>query len=106
MITTDFCYGYVSFSPTGVALQLPGGFSLDLMRFWDGQPIYFVCCQRASAAESTQTGQPIGRIFWCIAIEVLEGEKSDSEEEDEDKTNDNAEERKDEQVSMANDDVD
>ena len=42
IITTDFCYGFLQFSPS-LTLKLPGGVGFDLMRYWDGQPVRF--CQ-------------------------------------------------------------
>ncbi|KAK2461313.1 hypothetical protein APHAL10511_006840 [Amanita phalloides] len=42
IISTDFCYGFLEFDPT-IALRLPGGLSFDLTRYWDGQPVKFVC---------------------------------------------------------------
>lgn len=81
MVTTDFCYGYLSFSPRGVALSLPGGFSLDLLRYWDGQPIYFVCCERAAPQPGGGRGQPLGKVFWCVAVEVLDGEEEDDDDD-------------------------
>ncbi|KAL0576099.1 hypothetical protein V5O48_005873 [Marasmius crinis-equi] len=39
IITTDFCYGFLEFSPT-ISLRIPGGLSFDLMRYWDGQPVF------------------------------------------------------------------
>jgi len=71
IITTDFCYGFLEFNPT-IALRLPGGLSFDLMKYWDGQPVRFVCCERKKAGDSE--GAPWGRIFWCVAIELVEGE--------------------------------
>lgn len=68
MITTDFCYGFIKFSPS-LSLQLPGGFSLDLAKYWDGQPVRFVCCERKRVA--VDGGEPWGRIFWCVAIEIV-----------------------------------
>ena len=59
---------------------------MDLMRYWDGQPIYFVCCER-NTTKKTKAGRPLGRVFWCVVIEVLEGGADDgdnSEDEDED----------------------
>lgn len=69
----------MSFSPDGVQLSLPGGFSLGLMKYWDGQPIYFVCCARAPRNEAG-TGQPLGKVFWCVGIEVLKDEEDDERE--------------------------
>ena len=71
MITTDFCYDYLSFSSTGITLTLPAGMSIDMMRYWDGQPVYFVCASRASD-NKRDDDHPLGKIFWCIAIEVLD----------------------------------
>jgi hypothetical protein len=83
IITTDFCYGFIEFSPS-LALRLPGGLSFDLMRYWDGQPVKFVCCKRKSGVDGDGVGdgdgdgdgdgEPWGRIFWCIAIEPYEDE--------------------------------
>ncbi|KAF7426016.1 hypothetical protein PC9H_008379 [Pleurotus ostreatus] len=67
LITTDFCYGFLQFSPS-LALALPGGLSFDLMRYWDGQPVRFVCCER----KGEDGEEPWGRIFWCVVIELAE----------------------------------
>jgi len=68
VITTDFCYGFIKFSPS-LSLQLPGGFSLDLAKYWDGQPVRFMCCERNRVAVDGE--EPWGRIFWCVAIEMV-----------------------------------
>lgn len=68
VITTDFCYGFINFSPS-LSLQLPGGLSFDLMRYWDGQPVRFVCCERKDSAAGDEN--PWGRLFWCVAIEMV-----------------------------------
>lgn len=65
VILTDFCYGFLDFNPT-IALRLPGGLSFDLMRYWDGQPVKFVCCERK---KEEGLGEPWGRVFWCVVIE-------------------------------------
>ncbi|KAF8644906.1 hypothetical protein AX16_008189 [Volvariella volvacea WC 439] len=86
VITTDFCYGFLEFNPS-LALKLPGGLTFDLMRYWDRQPVRFVCCQRkhkSSSSTSSLSGShqkadgdggedvPWSRIFWCISIEIVE----------------------------------
>lgn len=68
-ITTDFCYGFLEFSPT-ISLRIPGGLSFDLMKYWDGQPVRFVCCERKGLEEND--GQPWGKILWCVVIELCE----------------------------------
>ena len=67
IITTDFCYEYLHFRPEGITLQLPG-ISIDMLRYWDGQPVQFVCCERGDA----ETGRPWGRVFWCVVIEMTD----------------------------------
>jgi len=64
IITTDFCYGFITFPE--LSLNIPGGISFDLTKYWDGQPVRFVCCQRA------QPGDAHERVFWCVAIERVD----------------------------------
>ncbi|KAJ7072590.1 hypothetical protein C8F01DRAFT_1104472 [Mycena amicta] len=71
VITTDFCYGFLEFAPS-LRLRLPGGLGFDLTRYWDGQPVRFVCCERKQDDESED---PWGRPLWCVSIEM------DSEDE-------------------------
>ncbi|KAI9465756.1 DUF1769-domain-containing protein [Lactarius psammicola] len=75
VFTTDFCYGFIQFSPT-LSLHLPGGISFDLMHYWDGQPVRFVCCERKGEADSDSEdggadNVPWGRVLWCVAIEPV-----------------------------------
>jgi len=79
VFTTDFCYGFIQFAPT-LSLNLPGGISFDLMHYWDGQPVRFMCCERKREAESaSEEGSadevPWGRVLWCVAIELLSDEE-------------------------------
>ncbi|KAI0346420.1 DUF1769-domain-containing protein [Trametopsis cervina] len=83
LVTADFCYNYLIFSQTGVQLKIPGGFSLDMMKFWDGRPVHFVCGARKEQTGS-EHGPPIGEVFWCVAIEVLQDEEEENDEDDED----------------------
>jgi hypothetical protein len=64
VLTSDFCYGYLAFSPR-LALKLPGGVSIDLQRHWDGQQVHFTCCERGPGPD----GRPWGRVYWCIVVE-------------------------------------
>lgn len=79
LFTADFCYDYLHFSPEGIDLRLPGGISIDMMRYWDGQPVRFVCCERT---RDVKGGQPWGRVLWCVVIEVVDevgGEKTEQD---------------------------
>lgn len=89
IVSTDFCYGFLEFSPS-LSLRLPGGISFDLMKYWDGQPVRFVCCERKRTVGTSTSGEegeghgerrgggdgaigdddvPWGKVFWCVAIE-------------------------------------
>ncbi len=82
VFATDFCYGFIQFSPT-LSLHLPGGISFDLMHYWDGQPVRFLCCERKREAEGDGGGGeeggaddvPWGRVLWCVAIEPVPDEE-------------------------------
>ncbi|KAJ3907552.1 hypothetical protein F5879DRAFT_941066 [Lentinula edodes] len=71
IITTDFCYGFLEFAPS-LTLRLPGGISFDLLRYWDGQPVRFMCCERKASNVSRSDSEPWGRSFWCVAIEMVD----------------------------------
>ena len=66
-LTTDFCYGFLTFPK--ITLSLPGGINFDLMKYWDGQPVRFVCCERNADAGGKLAGP--GRTFWCVVFEVV-----------------------------------
>lgn len=76
MLTTDFCYGFLSFP--SLALNLPGGVSFDLKKYWDGQPVRFVCVDRHRVRQDGEDGEEEGEgdvdenMFWCVVVEAAE----------------------------------
>lgn len=80
LITMDFCYGFLSFAGQsgGPRLAIPGGLSFDLGRYWDGQPVRFICCERKRESEGSDR-EPWGRAFWCVSIELEEEEDDESD---------------------------
>ena len=74
VVTTDFCYDFLQFSPDGIMLRLPGGISIEMTKYWDGQPVRFVCCERLQKSERTPE-RAWGRILWCVVIEPAEGDE-------------------------------
>ena len=68
MVATDFCYDFLQFSPDGIMLRLPGGISIEMTKYWDGQPVRFVCCERLKKSERTAE-RAWGRVLWCVVIE-------------------------------------
>ncbi|KAG8758713.1 hypothetical protein FRC14_007557 [Serendipita sp. 396] len=78
VITTDFCYGFLSFPE--IRLNLPGGISFDLLNYWDGQPVRFVCCERQKSDRENGGGggalKGPGDPFWVVVFQaVLDGEE-------------------------------
>jgi len=68
VVTTDFCYNFITFPD--LHLSLPGGISFDLTKYWDGQPVRFVCCERPKKRRDGAGSDITGATpFWCVAIE-------------------------------------
>ncbi|KIP07290.1 hypothetical protein PHLGIDRAFT_89753 [Phlebiopsis gigantea 11061_1 CR5-6] len=67
LITADFCHHYLDFSDDGIVLRLPCGISIDLLRYWDGQPVRFVCAERNKGPSADK--QPWGRVLFCIVMQ-------------------------------------
>ncbi|KAG8748471.1 hypothetical protein FRC10_003604 [Ceratobasidium sp. 414] len=59
LISADFCHGYLQLP--GLTLTLPGGFEFDLMYYYDGRPVHFVCKERGTN----------GKTFFVVSFIVL-----------------------------------
>ncbi|KAF8496966.1 hypothetical protein JB92DRAFT_2988748 [Gautieria morchelliformis] len=74
VLTTDFCYGFLSFP--SLALNIPGGISFDLKKYWDGQPVRFVCVDRQRSGRDQDKGgddeDEDDNMFWCVVVEAAE----------------------------------
>ncbi|KAI6124489.1 hypothetical protein EDD16DRAFT_1562003 [Pisolithus croceorrhizus] len=77
IITTDFCYGFLEFYPD-IILRLPAGITFDLMKYWDKQPIRFVCGTRGGKEESDE---PITDMFWCVEVVSADDDETVGEKE-------------------------
>lgn len=51
-----------------------------MMQYWEGQPLRFVCCERAQ--EGDAKGGKCGSVFWCVALEAVGDEEEEVDEED------------------------
>ncbi|KAF8319759.1 hypothetical protein DL93DRAFT_118506 [Clavulina sp. PMI_390] len=79
-IACDFCHGWLSFSnrgESGSGTSAGSGLSLnfpmvefDLMKYWDGRPVWFVCCER-----NKEQGIGPGAMIWCVGFEIVEAEE-------------------------------
>ncbi|EJU02289.1 hypothetical protein DACRYDRAFT_99950 [Dacryopinax primogenitus] len=86
IITGDFCHSFLSFPD--LCLALPGGLKFDLKRYWDGQPVRFVCMRRPAKGVDPQDGQ----VFWVVQLEIVEdvaevrheAEEAEKEKEEDD----------------------
>ncbi|KIK25928.1 hypothetical protein PISMIDRAFT_314313 [Pisolithus microcarpus 441] len=89
IVTIDFCYGFLEFYPD-IILRLPAGITFDLMKYWDKQPIRFVCGTRRRPSEGgkEEGDEPIADMFWCVEVvsadddEAVSEKDGDSEEVD------------------------
>ncbi|THH09545.1 hypothetical protein EW146_g8658 [Bondarzewia mesenterica] len=54
--------------------------AFELMHYWDGQPVRFVCCERRHEGEDgDEGGVAWGRVFWCVSIELADSEDAEVE---------------------------
>lgn len=68
-VSCDFCHGYLSFADNGLGLSFPM-VHFDLVKYWDGRPVLFVCCERDKVS-----GKGPGNIIWCVGFEIIEDGK-------------------------------
>ena len=70
----DFAYGYFQFPD--LVLAIPGGITFDLKKYWDKQPVRFVCCERGENGP--------GKELFVIVFEVPEYDTSEDDVEEDD----------------------
>ena len=68
LVTTDFCYNFLTFTHDGILLKLPGSLSVEMTKYWDGRPVRFVSCIRLKVVEYTAE-KAWGHVSWCVDIE-------------------------------------
>lgn len=57
-----------------LSLSLPAGFNMTfpLLKYWDGQPVTYVCQRRGTATSAS--GPADGKVFWSVAFEIVDEE--------------------------------
>jgi hypothetical protein len=95
--------GGPDFNTLSVSLPPPFTLHIPLLKYWDGQPVAYVCRSRDAST-----------VFWSVAFQIVDAdaeadgaEVADGEEEEEEEEEDEEEEEEDggEEVTM-DDDVD
>ncbi|KZT53098.1 DUF1769-domain-containing protein [Calocera cornea HHB12733] len=100
IITGDFCHSFLHFPD--LSLVLPGGIRFDLKRYWDGQPVRFVCLRRPEKGVMPQDSE----VFWAVQLEIVEDVEvvrgmSDEEDEEDEEDEDEDDEEDDEEYEDA-----
>ncbi|KAF8605131.1 DUF1769-domain-containing protein [Ceratobasidium sp. AG-I] len=73
LIRADFVHGHLRFP--SLTFSLPGGLQFDLMSYYDGRPVHFVCKERGTE----------GKTFFVVSFTVVkDGEAPDEPEENND----------------------
>ncbi|KAL7423607.1 hypothetical protein Q5752_001188 [Cryptotrichosporon argae] len=65
----EFCNGLLDFNTLSATLPQPFHLSVPLLKYWDGQPVTYVCQRRHAAGQS-----PVGKdgVFWSVAFEIVD----------------------------------
>jgi len=73
VLQVDFAYGYFQFPD--LRLVIPGGIAFDLKKYWNHQPVRFVCCERGPE------GTGPGKVFFVVQFEApeLDGEEDNAD---------------------------
>lgn len=48
VFTSDFAQGYIDFNSLYLSIPFSGGLSFDLKKYWDGQPVTYVCKNKST----------------------------------------------------------
>ncbi len=46
MVTADFFNGFIDFNDLTLHIPFSGGLKFDLKKYWDGQPVRYICKDR------------------------------------------------------------
>jgi hypothetical protein len=58
------------FNTLSATLPQPFHLSIPLLKYWDGQPVTYVCQKRAPKGQS-----PVGaQVYWSVAFEIVDEE--------------------------------
>lgn len=83
VVRGDFSHGFIDFG--ALAVQLPGGLSFSLEKYWNGEPVVFSCQRRG-------TGQQFFVVTFELETEGKEPRREETEaknDEGDDQANEN-----------------
>ncbi|KAN0061460.1 hypothetical protein ACQY0O_006307 [Thecaphora frezii] len=61
VVTADFFNGFIDFNDLSLHIPFSGGLSFDLKKYWDGQPVRYVCKDNKS-----------GTVFFVIQFDITD----------------------------------
>ncbi|WVQ99751.1 hypothetical protein IAU59_006893 [Kwoniella sp. CBS 9459] len=72
VVGMEFCNGLLDFNTLSAQLPPPFSLSIPLLKYWDGQPVTYVCQDRPPAGQS-----PVGNstsVHFSVAFEIVDEE--------------------------------
>ncbi|KDN41693.1 DUF1769-domain-containing protein [Tilletiaria anomala UBC 951] len=61
VLTADFCNSFIDFNTLRLELPYTGGMGFDLKKYWDGQPVRYVCKDKSD-----------GTVFFFIQFKIVD----------------------------------
>ncbi|OXG17580.1 hypothetical protein C367_05068 [Cryptococcus neoformans Ze90-1] len=68
VVGMEFANGLLDFNTLSATLPPPFSVQFPLVKYWDGQPVTYVCQRKAPKGQS-----PVGQdVFWSVAFEIVD----------------------------------
>ena len=61
VVTADFFNGFIDFNDLTLHIPFSGGLKFDLKKYWDGQPVRYICKDKKQ-----------GRVFFVIQFDIVD----------------------------------
>ncbi|WVW84290.1 hypothetical protein I302_106321 [Kwoniella bestiolae CBS 10118] len=66
----EFCNGLLDFNTLSATLPKPFTLQIPLLKYWDGQPVTYICQDKPPAGVSPVGGE--NRVRWSVAFEIVD----------------------------------
>ncbi|WWC88982.1 uncharacterized protein L201_003897 [Kwoniella dendrophila CBS 6074] len=72
----EFCNGLLDFNTLSATLPSPFSLQIPLIKYWDGQPVTYVCQDKPSSKDISPVGinGDNGQSYWSVAFEIVDEE--------------------------------